>query len=269
MEGSYQKGTANMDYRRPEESYDAVAADPSCHPLSCFLSCIFPCVWLGACYPVEVNEEVVELNWGKFVGLRKQPGCTCSNPCGRTLRKVSTKQISHTLQNVTVIDKNGNPLLISGVVTYYWENTVRTALEVEQPERYVELLGIAVLKTVISKFPYETLKAESDHVSQELIANLQARVGPSGARIINLSLNEIAYATEVAGAMLKRQQAFAIVEARQYIVQGAVDVATEACDELNEKGHNLSNHAKSQIVRNLLTLLCSEKTVQPVIVMSK
>lgn len=173
-----------------------------------------------------------------------------------------------------MIDSRGNPLLISGVVRYFFEDTVRTALECQQPNVYVELLAQAVLKNVVSRFPYETtdgspcLKSDSEVVEKELKDNLQARVQATGAQIISLSLNEIAYAPEISQAMLKRQQAFAIVDARQQIVQGAVDVASEAVEELQQKGHNLEAN-KGRIVANLLTILCSEKDVVPVLSMGK
>jgi hypothetical protein len=138
----------------------------------------------------------------------------------------------------------------------------------------VELIATAVLKTICSRYPYESsdgsacLKTEAEEISQELVRELQSRVSASGARILGLNLNEIAYAPEISAAMLKRQQAFAIVEARRAIVQGAVDVATEACDELGQKGHNISDKGKSRIVSNLLTILCSDQDVRPVLMMN-
>jgi len=253
---------------------DVYTGSPSTHPLSCFLSTIMPCAWLCACYTVEEQEQAIVLQWGKLAGHATTPGIRCDNPCGRSIIKISTRQISKELHNLKVVDLRGNPLLVSGVVRYYFVNTIRTALEVENPYNYVEDQATAVLKQIVSRYPYEShdggacLKTESEVIGRELVDTLQSRVMSSGARIMSLSLSNIAYAPEISSAMLKKQAAFALVEARQAIVQGAVDISIEACDELLALGHSVTPAFKAKIVSNLLTILCSDSNVAPVITMN-
>lgn len=158
---------------------------------------------------------------------------------------------------------------------------MQTLLECETPSLYVEMIATAVLKQVVSRYPYEStdggpcLKTESAVISRELVDELQQRVSASGAKIIALSLNELNYAPEISNVMLKKQQASALVEARQAIVQGvmierremwgcshfflckgAVDVATEACDELAHLGHKMSDRVqKKEILLQFFVLV--------------
>ncbi len=132
----------------------------------------------------------------------------------------------------------------------------------------------AVLKNVCSKYPYDSstgeacLRTEADEICNELVRSLQARVRASGAEILSIALNEISYAPEAASFMLKKQEAQAMIEGRETIVRGAVDIALEACDELQHLGHPLNPREKSRIVGNLLTLLCSDEGIVPVLPMS-
>lgn len=258
-----------------EDDNYAMREPAGCSPLSCVLSFMFPCSLFGACYSVQEGSHAVELRWGRFSKQVTDPGIQCSLPCGRSVLMTSTKQISHDLVNVKVVDARGNPLLISGVVRYRFQNTVRTLLEVERPNQYVELLALATLKTICSRFPYESsdsnvpcLKTEASVISDELVRELQEKAGASGAQIISLSLNEISYAPEISQTMLRKNAAAALVEARTTVVQGAVDVALEACDELEEKGHGISADSKGRIVSNLLTILTSDRDVTPVLMMN-
>lgn len=288
--GSYQLPQLASDAPPDASTAKWTVSEGSVHPLSVLLSFIWPCQWCCAPYTVQEQEEAIVLQWGKFYAHRTTPGLWCDNPYGRSIITVSTRQVSIDLKDLKVVDSRGNPLLISGVVRYFFRETLRTALEVENAHKYVEDQATAVLKQVVARFPYEALdggpclKTESAEISAELVNMLQDRVMAAGARIVSLSLSNIAYAPEVCGvvvcglvftvsrqisaAMLKRQQAFALVEARQAIVQGAVDIAIEATDELNTKGHPVDAHTKAKIVRNLLTILCSESMVVPTLRMN-
>ena len=139
---------------QPQDNDYSKREIPGTHPLSCFLSILCPCAWLGSCFTLQENVHGVVLEWGKFAGHYTTPGIHCSNPCGRTVLTISTRQIAHDLQNIKVVDARGNPLLISGVVRYYWANSVQTLLECEAPSQYVELLATAVMKQIISRFGF-------------------------------------------------------------------------------------------------------------------
>jgi len=180
------------------------------------------------------------------------------------------------LGRTTVLDRNGNPLIISGVVVYQFVNPKRAALDVENPVGFVESQAEAVLKQVVSRFPYEAsrdvdepcLKKEAEFVGKQLCQALQSKVEVVGALIHSFQLKEISYAPEIASAMLRRQQAQAMIESRQTIVQGAVEIAVEAVRSLEQHGVKLEPKEKTSLVSNILTVMCSDREAQPTLPLS-
>ena len=167
---------------------------------------------------------------------------------------------------------NGNPILISAVVVYRVENSYKAALDVENHNRFIEDQAGAVVKRVSSTFPYESpdgsepcLKAESDEVSAEYVAGLQEAVNPAGIKVLGVRLNDLTYAPEIAQAMLMRQQALALIDARKTIVEGAVEIVRDAVERLQAAGLELSETQREVLVTNLLVVLCSGERAQPVI----
>jgi len=234
---------------------------------------ICPFSWPTLCYTVAEQEEAVILNWGQLQGTATTPGVHFANPCGRQLVKISKRQIAHELRHLKVIDRAGTPLLISGVITYFWDNSVRAALECDNPSAFVEVQASAVLKSIISRYPYESLdgspciKSGAQRISDDLVELLQARVTASGARILGLRLNEVRLAPEISNQFLRRQAAYALIEAREKIVEGAVACSVDAINQLNERGHGLSDMDKGKIVSNLLAVLVSDQDVVPTLSM--
>jgi len=245
----------------------------SCHPLAWTLSILFPCSFLGSCFSVNEQEHAIILHYGKFTGHKTQAGCYCSNPCGREVRKITTRRQTVDLKNIKVVDFNANPLLVSGVVTFFLEQTVKSALDVEHPISFISTQATAVLKRIVSKYPYEatdgvSLQHETGQISNELVQLLQSQVKVSGARIVSFQLNEISYAPEIAQGMLKRQLATALVSSRKTIVKGAVDISHGAITQLEEKGIKMTDQDKARIVGNLLVVICSDKEAEPTINLS-
>jgi len=243
-------------------------------PLSMALSIICPCGWLGACKVLNEKEGGLLLTWGKFTSVLTTPGIYCINPVGTTVSRVSTKQQTTDLPDVKLLDLKGNPVIVSGVVFWQIHSIKASILNVENVYRYVNTTAMAVLKQVVSKYPYEddegghSLKTEAAHVGQELANELQNRLAHAGVKVISFNMTDLSYAPEIAQAMLVRQQAEAMVKARRLIVKGAVDISEGAITQLQEKGVAMSPQEKTKIVTNLLTVICGESGAQPTLSVS-
>lgn len=231
-------------------------------PLCCAVApCVLPCV---AVQTVAVKEEKVLLSWGKYQATLREPGCYCVNPVSLTVKSVSTSKSSVDLHNVKVADGNGNPLLLSGVVTYHVVNSKKATLDVNSFSQFVLTQGTAVMKQVASMYPYEShagepsLKTEATHLRESLINNLQKRVDVAGVQILNFEFNDLAYSPEIAQVMLVRQQAEAMIDARRVIAAGAVGIVSDTMKGLEEQGIILSEREKVQMASNLVVGICSE-----------
>jgi len=245
-----------------------------CSLLSCLVGiACFP-VSLLSCYVVNPNEEIVLLDYGKYNGTVKEPGCHWTCLPGRGMHRVSTKVKSIKIAETKTIDKNGNPLLINGILSYQIKSAKRATLDVERADDFVRTQGLAALKQIVCRHPYESddednLKSHADIIAREMVTILQARVEIAGIHILTFTFNEIFYAPEIASGMLKRQQANAILQARQVIVKGAVEIAQSAIYELGVHGIVLDDKAKARVVSNLLTVICSESHASPVLPLPK
>jgi len=211
------------------------------------------------------------LRWGKYEKQETEPGCHWSNIWGRDLRKINTAKLTIELPVTKIIDLNGNPLNVSAIITFYYNDVRRTVLHVANAYQFIRDQAQAIMKQVVSHYPYESndgspcLKSETHEIGREMVELLQERVVVAGAKIISFDLNELAYAPEIASGMLKRQQANALVEARKTIVIGAVEIASGAIEALGKKGVGLTDTDKAHIVTNLLTVICSDKDASPTV----
>jgi len=237
--------------------------------LSCCLSFAFPCGWCGSCATVDEKTERVLLNFGKYFATIREPGCYCWNPCGVSSRIVLTSRSAIDLLQVKVADARGNPLMVSGVVTYQIVDARKAALDVPETKSYINTQGLAVMKKIASMYPYEakegehSLKTEASRLRLQMIELLQDRVTPAGIQVINFELTDLAYAPEIAQAMLIRQQAEAMVDARKIIVDGAVQISYGALSGLSERGVKMSKEEEAKMVTNLLVVICGDSKVQP------
>jgi len=210
---------------------------------------------------------------GSYIGTIDKPGFYLRNWVCVEGRKVSMAIQSMDIDNVKTADANGNPLLVSGIVSWTVVDARRAALDVADPRRFVADQAPAVLKRVVAQYPYEadappgavnapSLRTETDVVATRLRAMLQARVDVAGVRVLSFQLNELSYAPEIAEAMLKRQAADALVAARAKIVAGAVGIARDAV--ASEGLAAMSDVERARAVRDLLIVLVGERQASPV-----
>jgi regulator of protease activity HflC (stomatin/prohibitin superfamily) len=233
---------------------------------------LFPPVLLFGFFVVNPREEIVVLRFGKYVTTLKTQGIRWIHPVGRTLHRISTRDTTLDIATTTVVEKNGNPIEISAVVLYRVEDTYKAALHVENYREFISDQAGAVVKRVASHFPYETaddqracLKKESDEVTNAFISELQEAVNAAGLNVLNVRLNDLTYAPEIAQAMLMRQQAMALIDARKTIVEGAVDIVRDAVDRLQNAGLEVGQAERDELVTNLLVVICSGERAQPVL----
>ncbi len=236
------------------------------------VSIVFPPILLFGFFVVNPREEMVILRFGKYIGTLRSEGIRWIHPVGRSLRRIPTRDLTMHMQTSTVVERNGSPINISAVVVYRVEDTRKAALDVENFHTFLSDQAGAVIKRVSSRFPYESpnkteacLKNESDEVTKAYIAELQQAVDPAGIRVLNVKLNDLTYAPEIAQAMLMRQQALALIDARKTIVEGAVAIVHDAVEQLRAAGLEVSPAQKEVLISNLLVVLCSGEHAQPVL----
>jgi len=242
----------------------------------------FPFTLCGSCFCVNENEEAIILSFGKYSTTVREPGIHFSNCWGREIITISKAKLSTEIPTTKVIDKDGNPVMVSGVVFYHFRDTKKAALDILDRVTFVSDQAAAVLKQIVSHYPYEVHDADSDDESDEdtaclkrdtdvivkhLVTELQKRVNISGAKIDNFRFNEISYAPEIAASLLKKQQAAAIVASRHTLVEGAVKIASMAVGRLDSKGISVDAGDRGRLVSNLLTVVCADEHVQPVLLL--
>jgi len=187
------------------------------------------------------------------------------NPAGVEVRHISRQKQSIYLPATKIIDKTGNPLLVGGIVVFYYSDSKKIALEIQNPVVYVSNAAQAVLKKVVSRYPFEAtrqgqycLRLNTKQISKDLTNSLSEDLSSAGISVISFQFNELSYATEIAQGMLKRQQAQAMVAARTKIVSGALNISLDAVEELEKRGLGVKPEDKARIITNLLTLISSE-----------
>lgn len=237
---------------------------------SCLLSTIMPCVWLGACKIIEPNLAAVALIWGKYEGTVNKEGCYCVNPCGTDLRMVSKKVQTSNMTSLKVIDKNGSPVVMDGVVSWRVSSARRAIIDVQDHATFVFLQAGGATKAVAALFPFEShdepsMRTTPDAVADAIRKDLQARVNIAGVEVVSFAITDLSYSAEVAQMMLVRQQADATLKARQIIVEGAVTIATRAIEHLGQSGITMTDANAQDMVKNLVTVLCADRPVMPTI----
>jgi len=212
----------------------------------------------------EVEDGVVFV-WGEYQGTLSSPGIYCLNPSGLELKTISKQKQSISLLPTKIVDKIGNPLMVSGIVVFYYSDTKKIAIDIRDPYPYVANAAQAVLKKVVSKYPFEStrqgqlcLRLHSKQIAKDLTSSLQQDLNSAGVTVVSFQFNELSYATEIAQGMLKRQQAQAMVAARTKIVSGALNISLGAVEELEKQGMGVKAEDKARIITNLLTLISSE-----------
>jgi len=236
----------------------------------------FPCTIMGSCFTVTEKEEVMTLHYGRYTGLIKEPGCHWVNCWGRELIKVTKAKISVDLPNIKVVDKNGNPLIVSGIVVYHFDNIKKSNIDFQNSQTFVRNQSQATLKRIASKYPYEVsegsqelcLCRDADEITSISRDILQKQVVIAGVLIDSIQFNQISYAPEIAQGMLKKQQAMAMIAARRTLVTGAVKIAFDAVEKLEQNGIKMVPKDRTKLVSNLLTVTVAEEQVHPMLDLS-
>ncbi len=224
-------------------------------------------------FTIQPNEAMVLILFGKYAGTVKNAGWHWANPF-YTKKKISLRSRNINGEKIKVNDEMGNPIEIAAVIVWRVENTAEAVFDVDNYVDYVSVQSESALRHLAGLYPYDntednhtiSLRGSSDEVSEALKEELQQRLGKAGVIVEEARLSHLAYAPEIAAAMLQRQQAAAIIAARQKIVEGAVGMVQMALNKLSESGIvELDEEKKAAMVSNLLVVLCGEKNTQPVI----
>ena len=223
-------------------------------------------------FPQQPNEARVLNLFGAYVGTIREPGFHWTNPFN-TRYRVSLRSRNLEGQRLKVNDKNGNPIEIAAVVVWQVASTSQAVFDVDDFEEYVKVQSETAVRHLANLYSYDhgeegelTLRSGTDEVSAALREELQNRLEKAGVHVEEARITHLAYATEIAGAMLRRQQAEAIIAARTKIVHGAVTMVEMALHDLSErKVIELDDERKAAMVSNLLVVLCADHEVQPVI----
>ena len=221
---------------------------------------------------LQPNEAIVLSFFGPYVGTVRESGFYWVNPF-MTKRKISLKSRNFEGAKLKVNDKGGNPIEIGAVVVWRVENSAQAVFDVEDYDSYVRIQSETALRHLANSYAYDhgeeheiTLRSGMDEVSTALRNELQDRLQRAGVTVDDARLTHLAYASEIAGVMLRRQQAEAIIAARQKIVHGAVSMVEMALKDLDQKQIVTFDSAqKAALVSNLLIVLCSESEAQPVV----
>jgi regulator of protease activity HflC (stomatin/prohibitin superfamily) len=241
---------------------------------------LFGCLILGiltmvGLFIVNPNDSRVLVLFGSYKGTVKKNGFCWANPF-LAKKNVTLRARNLNGERIKVNDRAGNPIEIAAVVVWQVEDTYRACFDVDDYEHYVVVQSEAAVRHLAGSYPYDTfedgeeeiltLRAGKEQVNAELERELQERFDRAGIRVIEARLSHLAYASEIAEAMLRRQQATAVVAARTKIVEGAVSMVEMALDKLSERNViELDEEKKATMVSNLLVVLCSESSASPVV----
>ncbi len=227
---------------------------------------------LTGLFVVNPNEARVLQLFGKYVGTVKVPGLRWANPF-YSARRISVRIRNFDSDKLKVNDLNGNPIEIAAVVVWKVVDTAEAMFQVDNYEDFVHVQSEAALRNLATGYPYDaheegekSLRGNTLEIADHLRKEVQERLAQAGVEVVEARISHLAYAPEIAQAMLQRQQAAAIIAARQKIVEGAVGMVEMALDQL--AGHGvveLDEEKKAAMISNLLVVLCSERATQPVV----
>ncbi|OFW24173.1 MAG: hypothetical protein A3G21_20595 [Acidobacteria bacterium RIFCSPLOWO2_12_FULL_66_21] len=221
---------------------------------------------------VNPNEGKVVQFFGRYVGTAKQPGLRWASPF-YSKRRISLRIRNFESAHLKVNDNEGNPIEIAAVVVWRVVDTAEAVFEVDDYNNYVRVQSEAALRNLATSYTYDShddvqmsLRSHTAEVAEHLKREIQDRLTKAGVEVIEARISHLAYAQEIAHAMLQRQQAGAIIAARQRIVEGAVGMVEMALDMLSKREIVvLDNERRAAMVSNLLVVLCGDKATQPIV----
>ncbi len=235
------------------------------------VSAVVLLLWFGL-FMVHPNQAKVLQLFGKYVGTVRQPGLRWANPF-YSKKAVSVKIRNFESGKLKVNESSGSPIEIAAVVVWRVIDTAEAVFEVDDFEEFVNIQSEAALRNLATSYPYESdddnetsLRSHPGKISASLRKEIQDRLEKAGVEVIEARISHLAYSPEIANAMLRRQQASAIIAARERIVEGAVGMVELALSELSrQKIVELDEERKAAMVSNLLVVLCSDENAQPVL----
>ena len=222
---------------------------------------------------IQPNEAKVLTFFGNYIGTIRDAGLFMTVPFTNK-ETVSLRVCNFNSQILKVNDSKGNPVEIAAVIVYKVVDTAKALFSVDDYEQFVQIQSESAVRHVASEYPYDsfedqdaiTLRGNPTEVSERLTAELQERLNVAGVKIIETRLTHLAYATEIASAMLQKQQSSAILSARKIIVEGAVSITEEAIERLSKEANlDSTDEQRLQIINNIMVAIISERGTQPVI----
>lgn len=245
--------------------------DAVLYPVAGLVAMLLAIVALSSLTVVQPGRTKVVQFFGRYAGTVRRAGLVWTVPLG-TRRPVSVRVRNFETARMKVNDATGNPVEIATIVVWQVSDTAKATFAVEQYAAFVETQSEAAVRHVAGTYPYdagdgeESLRGSTDQISAELADEVAARVAVAGVEIVETRISHLAYAPEIAQAMLQRQQAAAVVAARSRIVEGAVGMVQMALDALNREGIvDLDEERKAAMVSNLLVVLCGDSRATPVV----
>src|SRR5512147_2908396 len=227
---------------------------------------------LGGLFIINPNEGKVLQLFGRYTGTAREAGLRWANPF-YTKRRVSLRVRNFESAHLKVNDREGNPIEIAAVIVWKVIDTAEALFEVDDYANYMKVQSEAAVRNLASSYAYDahqeqelSLRGSTPEVAEHLKNEIQERLTKAGIQVIEARISHLAYAPEIAAAMLQRQQAGAIIAARQRIVEGAVGMVEMALERMSQKEIlKLDEERRAQMVANLLIVLCGERAAQPVI----
>jgi regulator of protease activity HflC (stomatin/prohibitin superfamily) len=240
--------------------------------IACAIGFAFSAFLLTGLFVVNPNEAKVLQLFGQYVGTAKAPGLRFANPLYRK-RTISQRVRNFESGKLKVNDLDGNPIEIAAVVVWKVVDTAEAVFEVDNYDNYVHVQSESALRNMATSYPYDahddqamSLRGSTTAIADHLRKEIQDRLARAGVEVIEARISHLAYAPEIAAAMLQRQQAGAIIAARSRIVEGAVGMVEMALDMLSKKNVvTLDEERKAAMVSNLLVVLCGERNTQPIV----
>ena len=240
--------------------------------IPCALGMVVVAIGVDGLFVVNPNEAKVLQLFGRYVGTVREPGLRWSNPF-YTKKKVSDRIRNFESNKLKVNDRDGSPIETAAVVVWRVVDTAEAAFEVDNYENFVHVQSEAALRNLATRHCYDahdpnelSLRGNTQEVADQLKREIQDRLAKAGVEVMEARIAHLAYAPEIASAMLRRQQAGAIIAARQRIVEGAVGMVDMALELLKAKNVvELDEERKAAMVSNLLVVLCGEHDVRPVV----
>jgi len=227
--------------------------------------------WKGL-FMVNPNQAKVLQLFGRYVGTAKTQGLNWANPFFTT-RPISLRVRNFETAKLKVNDRNSNPVEVAAIVVWQVVDTAEAMFEVDSFENYVQVQSESALRNLATQYPYDAhqegekaLASNTAEIAERLQHEIQERLAKAGVAVREARFSHLAYAPEIAGVMLRRQQANAVIAARQRIVEGAVGMVEQALSDLSKRDIvHLDEERKATMVSNLLVVLCSEQATQPVV----